>query len=133
MPKTITPAPLVAPIVTGYFRETPGYATWRPRGTEDFLLMLTISAIPAQFSVGQHLRWREDIACQQVIFEVRFAQHTLRLGDRRGGCLEAIRRHRVPGKLRVKVGFLLDQPGSQGYRLCLHRIEQALHLRSLVG
>src|SRR5688572_16145761 len=41
--RSITPAPVVAVIITGHFRETQGYATWRPRGTEDFLLMFTVS------------------------------------------------------------------------------------------
>jgi AraC family transcriptional regulator of arabinose operon len=38
-----TPAPVVAPLVTGHFRELPGYATWRTHGTSDYLLMLTRS------------------------------------------------------------------------------------------
>ena len=41
--KTVTPAPLVSLIITGHFQESPGYATWRPRGTDDYLLMLTLS------------------------------------------------------------------------------------------
>lgn len=37
-----TAAPPTAPIVTGYFRETPGYSTWRRHGTADYLLILTL-------------------------------------------------------------------------------------------
>jgi len=34
--------PQVAPLVTGHFREGPGYSTWRPRGTGDWLLIQTL-------------------------------------------------------------------------------------------
>ena len=37
-----TAAPVVAPIVTGHFREDPDYATWRAQGTRDWLLILTL-------------------------------------------------------------------------------------------
>lgn len=37
-----TAAPLVAPIVTGHFREDAAYATWRAHGTSDWLLILTL-------------------------------------------------------------------------------------------
>jgi AraC family transcriptional regulator, arabinose operon regulatory protein len=37
-----TPSPLVAPLVTGHFKEGKGYATWRTHGTNDYLLMLTL-------------------------------------------------------------------------------------------
>jgi AraC family transcriptional regulator of arabinose operon len=40
-PRPETPHPAVVSQVTGHFREMPGYATWRPRGTPDYLLMLT--------------------------------------------------------------------------------------------
>jgi AraC family transcriptional regulator of arabinose operon len=36
-----TPIPTVALILTGHFREVSGYTTWRPRGTTDWLLILT--------------------------------------------------------------------------------------------
>ncbi|MES2462815.1 MAG: helix-turn-helix domain-containing protein [Armatimonadota bacterium] len=41
MSKDTTPKPTVAPIVTGHFREGPGYTTWRPRGTTDWLVIFT--------------------------------------------------------------------------------------------
>lgn len=41
MTRSETPAPQTAPLATGVFRETPGYASWRPRGTGDYLLILT--------------------------------------------------------------------------------------------
>jgi AraC family transcriptional regulator of arabinose operon len=51
-----TSAPVVAPIVTGYFREAPGYATWRTRGTSDFLLMLTLGGHGrVGWDGGQHI------------------------------------------------------------------------------
>lgn len=34
---------MVAPIQVGHYKEGPGYVNWRPRGTEDYLLMLTLS------------------------------------------------------------------------------------------
>lgn len=37
-----TPHPDVAELVTGHFRETRGYRTWRERGTRDWLLILTL-------------------------------------------------------------------------------------------
>lgn len=37
-----TPAPVVAPLVTGHFREDADYATWRAHGTRDWLLILTL-------------------------------------------------------------------------------------------
>jgi AraC family transcriptional regulator of arabinose operon len=42
-PRTETPRPEVTPLISGHFREGPGYATWRPRGTQDWLLMFTLS------------------------------------------------------------------------------------------
>jgi AraC family transcriptional regulator of arabinose operon len=43
MPLKEDAAPLVAPLVAGYFQERRGYSTWRTRGTRDYLLMLTLS------------------------------------------------------------------------------------------
>lgn len=40
-PRSSTPTPTVAPIITGHFREVAGYTTWRPRGTSDWLLIFT--------------------------------------------------------------------------------------------
>ncbi len=37
-----TPHPTVADLVTGHFHETRGYRTWRERGTQDWLLILTL-------------------------------------------------------------------------------------------
>lgn len=34
--------PLAAPLVTGHFQEGPSYATWRSRGTADWLLVATL-------------------------------------------------------------------------------------------
>ena len=38
-----TPLPAVSELVTGHFREGPGYAVWRSKGTGDWLLMLTLA------------------------------------------------------------------------------------------
>lgn len=38
-----TPHPDVTELVTGHFRETPGYRAWRERGTTDWLLILTLN------------------------------------------------------------------------------------------
>lgn len=40
--RPITRIPQVAPLLAGHFVEGPGYTNWRPRGTEDYLLMLTL-------------------------------------------------------------------------------------------
>ncbi|GAB4458627.1 MAG: helix-turn-helix domain-containing protein [Armatimonadaceae bacterium] len=40
--RRVTPAPVTAPLVTGHFSEWSGYVNWRPRGTNDYLLMLTL-------------------------------------------------------------------------------------------
>ena len=37
-----TPHATVTTLVTGHFRETPDYAVWRPRGTQDWLLIVTL-------------------------------------------------------------------------------------------
>lgn len=39
--RTTSHLPTVAPIITGHFREGLGYATWRPQGTTDWLLIFT--------------------------------------------------------------------------------------------
>ena len=41
--RLLTPSPPVVSLVTGHFQEGPGYASWRPHGTGDYLLMLTLS------------------------------------------------------------------------------------------
>lgn len=41
--RTDTPHPSVIQLVTGHFRESRGYATWREKGTDDWLLILTLS------------------------------------------------------------------------------------------
>lgn len=38
-----TPHPPINALTTGHFREDAAYATWRPRGTEDYLLVVTLS------------------------------------------------------------------------------------------
>jgi AraC family transcriptional regulator of arabinose operon len=40
--RDVTHIPVVAPIVTGSFEEAPTYSTWRPHGTQDHLLILTV-------------------------------------------------------------------------------------------
>ena len=40
--RSVSENPVVAPLVTGRFAEGANYATWRPRGTADYLLILTI-------------------------------------------------------------------------------------------
>jgi AraC family transcriptional regulator of arabinose operon len=40
-PRTEAARPVVAPLITGHFREGPAYSTWRARGTNDHLLILT--------------------------------------------------------------------------------------------
>lgn len=40
--RIITHAPQVYPLVTGRFTEVPTYNTWRPYGTRDYLLILTV-------------------------------------------------------------------------------------------
>lgn len=40
---TETVAPVAGTLVTGHFNETRGYHTWRAKGTNDYLLMLTLS------------------------------------------------------------------------------------------
>ncbi len=40
-PRLETPSPATSPLVTGRFHETPGYASWRPKGTRDYLLIFT--------------------------------------------------------------------------------------------
>ena len=37
-----TPHPAINLLTTGHFREDAAYATWRPRGTDDYLLILTL-------------------------------------------------------------------------------------------
>ncbi|MBC8135417.1 MAG: helix-turn-helix domain-containing protein [Fibrella sp.] len=41
--RTVTNAPHVNPLITGRFTEEPTYNTWRPSGTRDYLLILTVS------------------------------------------------------------------------------------------
>lgn len=41
--KPETPAPVVAPLETGHFREGPDYTNWRTHGTDDWLLILTLT------------------------------------------------------------------------------------------
>lgn len=40
--RRVTPHPPVRDLTTGHFRERLGYATWRPSGTDDWLLIYTI-------------------------------------------------------------------------------------------
>ena len=42
-PRSETPHPAVATLITGRFREGPNYATWRSRGTTNYLLILTVA------------------------------------------------------------------------------------------
>ena len=41
--RAVTPHRDTATLVTGHFRERPGYASWRPDGTRDWLLILTLA------------------------------------------------------------------------------------------
>ncbi len=40
--RIVTNAPQVNPLITGRFIETPTYNVWRPKGTRDYLLILTV-------------------------------------------------------------------------------------------
>ncbi len=41
--KAITPSPIdVSNLVTGHFKEVTGYSSWRPHGTRDWLIILTL-------------------------------------------------------------------------------------------
>ncbi len=42
-PPEETAHPQAAPLITGHFRETAGYASWRTRGTDDWLLIETLA------------------------------------------------------------------------------------------
>ncbi|MBC8141630.1 MAG: helix-turn-helix domain-containing protein, partial [Armatimonadetes bacterium] len=42
MSRPVTQSPLVPQIVTGQFAESPSYSVWRPHGTKDYLLILTV-------------------------------------------------------------------------------------------
>ena len=43
MELTETPSPATTMLVTGHLREGPDYTTWRPKGTQDWLLIYTLS------------------------------------------------------------------------------------------
>ena len=43
MHRAVTHSPQVSPSVAGQFAETASYSTWRPGGTNDYLLILTVS------------------------------------------------------------------------------------------
>lgn len=43
MARTITASPNPLPLIAGHFVEGANYNTWRPQGTRDYLLLLTIT------------------------------------------------------------------------------------------
>lgn len=51
--RIVAPIPTVAPILTGHYQEGPEYASWRPHGTRDWLLIYTVGGRGRFETVGQ--------------------------------------------------------------------------------
>src|SRR6516162_1818189 len=89
--------------------------------------------VSAEDRVSLHLIGREYLRRSQVILEMRVSQFGLRNTDQIRLTLQTLRRNRTIGELPIEGRLLVQQFRPERQSFSLHRVEQVLDARLLLG